>query len=156
MSCVWPKHFKHVFDATWPCRPPPLADKLARLVKRLGEPLVSAVVPAELDGELARVGFAPLDTVSPEDRRGAICRTGATWPRRRPTSLSLSTNGQARSEPEQPVALDSEAHIELGGRPLAIERRRRSAGADTQYPRTARASLSCRAPAPGFWFSWRR
>ena len=46
----------------------PLADKLARLVKRLGEPLVSAFVPAELDGELARVGFAPLDKVPPEEQ----------------------------------------------------------------------------------------
>ncbi len=47
----------------------PLADKLPRLVKRLGEPLVSAFVPAELDGELARVGFAPLDKVPPEQAR---------------------------------------------------------------------------------------
>ena len=33
----------------------PLADKLERLVQRLGEPLVSEFVPADLDGELARV-----------------------------------------------------------------------------------------------------
>ena len=46
----------------------PLADKMARLVKRLGEPLVSAFVPAELDGELARVGFAPLDKAPPEEQ----------------------------------------------------------------------------------------
>lgn len=37
-------------------------------MKRLGEPLVSAFVPAELDGELARVGFAPLDKVPPEEQ----------------------------------------------------------------------------------------
>lgn len=46
----------------------PLADKLERLVKRLGEPLVSAFTPEELDGELARVGFARLDEVRPDDQ----------------------------------------------------------------------------------------
>lgn len=46
----------------------PLADKLERLVKRLGEPLVSEFTPGELDGELARVGFARLDEVRPDDQ----------------------------------------------------------------------------------------
>ena len=46
----------------------PLADKLERLVKRLGEPLVSEFIPEELDGELARVGFAPLDKVPPDQQ----------------------------------------------------------------------------------------
>lgn len=46
----------------------PLADKLERLVKRLGEPLVSEFIPAELDDELARVGFAPLDRVPPDEQ----------------------------------------------------------------------------------------
>ena len=46
----------------------PLADKLERLVKRLGEPLVSEFIPEELDGELARVGFAPLDKVPPDEQ----------------------------------------------------------------------------------------
>ena len=46
----------------------PLADKLERLVKRLGEPMVSEFIPAELDGELARVGFAPLDKVPPDEQ----------------------------------------------------------------------------------------
>ena len=46
----------------------PLADKLERLVKRLGEPMVSEFIPEELDGELARVGFAPLDKVPPDEQ----------------------------------------------------------------------------------------
>ena len=37
-------------------------------MERLGEPLVSEFVPADLDGELARVGFAPLDKVPPEEQ----------------------------------------------------------------------------------------
>ena len=45
-----------------------LADKLERLVKRLGEPMVSEFIPEELDGELARVGFAPLDKVPPDEQ----------------------------------------------------------------------------------------
>ena len=48
----------------------PLADKLEKLVKRLGEPMVSEFIPKELDGELARVGFAPLDKVPPEEQAG--------------------------------------------------------------------------------------
>ena len=48
----------------------PLADKLEKLVKRLGEPMVSEFIPTELDGELARVGFAPLDKVPPEEQAG--------------------------------------------------------------------------------------
>lgn len=46
----------------------PLADRLERLVKRLGEPLVSEFIPEELDGELSRVGFAPLDQVPPNEQ----------------------------------------------------------------------------------------
>lgn len=46
----------------------PLADKLERLVKRLGEPMVSEFTPDELDGELARAGFAPLDRVPPDEQ----------------------------------------------------------------------------------------
>ena len=46
----------------------PLADKLERLVKRLGEPMVSEFTPEELDGELARVGFGALDTVPPDEQ----------------------------------------------------------------------------------------
>lgn len=46
----------------------PLADRLERLVKRLGEPLVSEFLPEELDGELARVGFAPLEQVPPDEQ----------------------------------------------------------------------------------------
>ena len=46
----------------------PLADKLERVVKRLGEPMVSEFIPEELDGELARVGFAPLDKVPPDEQ----------------------------------------------------------------------------------------
>ena len=46
----------------------PLADKLERLVKRLGEPMVSEFIPEELDGELARVGFVPLDKVPPDEQ----------------------------------------------------------------------------------------
>ena len=46
----------------------PLADKLERLLKRLGEPMVSEFIPAELDGELARVGFTPLDMVPPDEQ----------------------------------------------------------------------------------------
>ena len=46
----------------------PLADKLERLVKRLGEPMVSEFIPEELDVELARVGFAPLDKVPPDEQ----------------------------------------------------------------------------------------
>ena len=46
----------------------PLADKLERLVKRLGEPMVSEFTPEELNGELARVGFAALDTVPPDEQ----------------------------------------------------------------------------------------
>ncbi len=46
----------------------PLADKLERLVKRLGEPMVSEFIPEELDSELARVGFAPLDRVPPDEQ----------------------------------------------------------------------------------------
>ena len=46
----------------------PLADRLERLVKRLGEPMVSEFTPGELDGELARVGFAALDKVPPDEQ----------------------------------------------------------------------------------------
>ena len=46
----------------------PLADKLERLVKRLGEPMVSEFIPEELDGELARVGFAGQDRVPPDEQ----------------------------------------------------------------------------------------
>ena len=46
----------------------PLADKLERLVKRLGEPMVSEFTPEELDGELARVGFGALDKVPPDEQ----------------------------------------------------------------------------------------
>ena len=46
----------------------PLADKLERLVKRLGEPMVSEFIPEELDGELARVGFTSLDNVPPNEQ----------------------------------------------------------------------------------------
>ncbi len=46
----------------------PLADRLERLVKRLGEPMVSEFTPEELDGELARIGFEPLDKVPPAEQ----------------------------------------------------------------------------------------
>jgi len=45
-----------------------ISRNVERLVQRLGEPLVSEFVPADLDGELARVGFAPLDKVPPEEQ----------------------------------------------------------------------------------------
>ena len=37
-------------------------------MKRLGEPMVSEFTPGELDGELARVGFAALDKVPPDEQ----------------------------------------------------------------------------------------
>ena len=46
----------------------PLADKLERLVKRLGEPMISAFTPEEIDRELARTGFSATDRVGPDEQ----------------------------------------------------------------------------------------
>jgi len=44
----------------------PLNDKLERLVKRLGEPMLSAFAPEELKAEMARIGLAELESLLPQ------------------------------------------------------------------------------------------
>ena len=44
----------------------PLNDKLERLVKRLGEPMVSEFAPGELTEEMARIGWAELESLPPQ------------------------------------------------------------------------------------------
>lgn len=46
----------------------PLADKLERLVRRLGEPMISDFAPEELRAEMSRAGFAELETVPPDEQ----------------------------------------------------------------------------------------
>ena len=43
----------------------PLNDKLERLVKRLGEPMRSEFAPEELKAEMARIGWAELESLPP-------------------------------------------------------------------------------------------
>ena len=44
----------------------PLNDKLERLVKRLGEPMISDFTPEELNAEMARIGWAELASLPPQ------------------------------------------------------------------------------------------
>ena len=44
----------------------PLNDKLERLVKRLGEPMVSEFAPEELNAEMAHIGWAELESLPPQ------------------------------------------------------------------------------------------
>ena len=44
----------------------PLNDKLERLVKRLGEPMISKFTPEELIEEMARIGWAELENLLPQ------------------------------------------------------------------------------------------
>ena len=44
----------------------PLNDKLERLVKRLGEPMISALAPEELSEEMARIGWTELESLTPQ------------------------------------------------------------------------------------------
>ncbi len=46
-----------------------LADKLDRLVARLGEPMISEFTPEELNAEMSRLGFAEMETLSPEEQK---------------------------------------------------------------------------------------
>ena len=43
----------------------PLNDKLERLVKRLGEPMISEFAPEELNAEMAHIGWAELESLPP-------------------------------------------------------------------------------------------
>ena len=44
----------------------PLNDKLERLVKRLGEPMISEFTPEELTEEMARIGWTELESLPPQ------------------------------------------------------------------------------------------
>ena len=44
----------------------PLNDKLERLVKRLGEPMISEFAPEELTEEMARIGWTELESLPPQ------------------------------------------------------------------------------------------
>ena len=44
----------------------PLNDKLERLVKRLGEPMIAEFAPEELTEEMARIGWAELESLAPQ------------------------------------------------------------------------------------------
>ena len=44
----------------------PLNDKLERLVKRLGEPMIAEFAPGELTEEMARIGWAELESLLPQ------------------------------------------------------------------------------------------
>ena len=44
----------------------PFNDKLERLVKRLGEPMIAEFAPEELTEEMARIGWAELENLPPQ------------------------------------------------------------------------------------------
>ena len=44
----------------------PLNDKLERLVKRLGEPMIAEFAPEELNAEMAHIGWAELESLPPQ------------------------------------------------------------------------------------------
>lgn len=46
----------------------PLADRLERLVRRLGEPMITDFTPEALTGEMARAGFREQETVLPAEQ----------------------------------------------------------------------------------------
>ena len=46
----------------------PLNDKLERLVKRLGEPMISEFAPEELTEEMARIDWAELESLPPQEQ----------------------------------------------------------------------------------------
>ena len=46
----------------------PLNDKLERLVKRLGEPMISEFAPEEFTEEMARIGWAELESLLPQEQ----------------------------------------------------------------------------------------
>ncbi len=46
----------------------PLNDKLERLVKRLGEPMISEFAPEELNDEMANLGWAELESLLPPEQ----------------------------------------------------------------------------------------